>query len=168
MTIEELNVKISADAENFKKAIADANAAIDAFRNKAEAAGNELTGAFAGLINTDVGTEYGTAQATAEQIIPETAETAATRTAPRTPSGIPSYVPKENISQYYDISSYSRTADVLDLDTNETVIGAVSDSGNGEQPVNITTTVELDGDKIGESVNVYNMRRNKITNGLYN
>lgn len=165
MTIEELNIKISADAENFKREIAAANSTIDAFRKNASAAGKEITDAFAGLINTDLRSGSGTNRAAA--VIPAESGTTAAPAGYREPVGVPSYVPKENISGYFENNSYSRTANVLDLDTNETVIGAVGSANSEDQPINITTTVELDGDKIGESVNVYNMRRNKITNGLY-
>ena len=165
MTIEELNIKISADAENFKREIAAANSALDAFRKDAAKAGKEITDAFAGLIDTKLGT--GTGNKSAAAVIPAEGTGTAGTARYREPNSVPSYVPKENISGYYENNSYSRTANVLDLDTSETVIGAVGNVQNDDQPINITTTVELDGDKIGESVNIYNMRRNKITNGLY-
>ena len=165
MTVEELNIKISADAENFKKEIASANSALDAFRRDAAAAGKEITDAFAGLINADI--RSGTGISGAGTVIPAEGDAAAGTARYIAPKSVPSYVPKENISGYYENNSYSRTANVLDLDTSETVIGAVGNAQNDDQPINITTTVELDGDKIGESVNIYNMRRNKITNGLY-
>ncbi|MBR5088455.1 MAG: hypothetical protein IK093_03420, partial [Ruminiclostridium sp.] len=158
-------IKISADAENFKKEIAAANSAVETFRKNAASAGKEITAAFAGLIDTDISTDRSAARP-AEVTVPDGyAKNAAGKTSP---VGIPSYVPKENITGYYENNSYSRTANVLELDENETVIGAANGNSQNEQPINITTTVELDGDKIGESVNVYNMRRNKITNGLYN
>lgn len=165
MTIEELNIKISADAENFKKEIAAANSSLDAFRKDAVKAGKEITDAFAGLINTDI--RSGADNSGPGAVIPAESDASAGTARYIAPNSVPTYVPKENISGYYENNSYSRTANVLNLDTSETVIGAVGNAQNEEQPINITTTVELDGDKVGESVNVYNMRRNKITNGLY-
>lgn len=61
-------------------------------------------------------------------------------------------------------------ADVLRLDRRQTLIGAVSQSGNERsewnRPIEIRTTVELDGDRIGEAVGAYNGRRSRITDGF--
>lgn len=156
MTVEELNIRISADAESFKKELAAARDAIEAFRSDAVSAGNAVTDAFGGLITTDV-----TAAETAGSSGTVNTEGYAE---PLTPRGIPSNVPASAVSSRRG----GGIADVPELGINETVIGAVSGSGDGaSQPVNITTTVELDGDKVGQSVERYNLRINRMTNGMY-
>ncbi len=60
-------------------------------------------------------------------------------------------------------------ATVMNLRRGQTLIGAVSDnnSENGfSKPVEIHTTVELDGDKVGESVFRYSNSRTRIKNGF--
>lgn len=61
-------------------------------------------------------------------------------------------------------------ANVLRLDRSQTLVGAVSGSGNEQngqnRPIEIRTTVELDGDRIGEAVSAYNGRRSRITDGF--
>ncbi|MBO6303162.1 MAG: hypothetical protein J6N15_12075 [Ruminiclostridium sp.] len=154
MTVEELNIKISADAESFKKELAAAKNAIDAFRNDAVSAGNAVTAAFDGLITADV---------TAAEVSGSTVNTEG-YTETLTPRGIPSSVPASAVSG----RRVGGIAAVPELGINETVIGAVSGGGESSpQPVNITTTVELDGDKVGQSVERYNLRRNRMTNGMY-
>lgn len=59
-------------------------------------------------------------------------------------------------------------AGVLELNAPQTLIGAFTQSEtakSGTAPIEIHTTVELDGDAIGESVALYNDSRSRITNG---
>lgn len=54
----------------------------------------------------------------------------------------------------------------------QTLIGAVTAGASAEnasdaRPIEIHTTVELDGEKVGESVNFYNSSRQRITNGFF-
>ncbi len=60
-------------------------------------------------------------------------------------------------------------ATVLNLRSGQTLIGAVtgnnSDAGFSK-PVEIHTTVELDGEKVGESVSRYNNMKTRIRNGF--
>ena len=167
MTVEELNIRISADAENFKKELEAAKASVAAFRDEAVAAGKQVTAAFYGLIGTQVSAAETVSQAavtTAADIDTRSSDKYSTVTLPH---AIPSYVPEENIYYTNNGVSYQGTANVPDLARNETVIGAVGGQASEPQPFNITTTVELDGDKIGESVNRFNLLRGKITNGIY-
>ena len=172
MTVEELNIKISADAESFKRGLAGAEASLEKFRSDAVKAGEEVTEAFDGLVNVGVSSGYNGENARGNAVQP--AETPAGTpsvslpfadwrsggTIPVTSGGI-------SVSTIFPAVS-SHTAEVMQLERSETVIGAAGGSSDGDsRPVNITTTVELDGDKIGESVNRFNMRRNKITNGIY-
>ncbi len=59
-------------------------------------------------------------------------------------------------------------ASVLSLRSGETLIGAVN-GGNENKgtavPFQIFTTVELDGERVGQSVESYNASRQRITNG---
>ncbi len=156
MTVEELNVKISADAENFKNEIAAANQAMTIFRTNCINAGKDAVSAFDGLITTDI-TAVQTDNAAASHV---------TANADLKPAGIPTSVPTKAYTRTTSQLTASRAAVVPELDSSETVVGAAGGSGY-LQPVNITTTVELDGDKVGEAVNRFNLRRNTITNGLY-
>lgn len=168
MTVEELNIKITADAGSFKNEIAAANQAMTIFKNNAVNAGKSVTDAFSGLVTTEVLASQETVQSSSAEV-PDTVgkSTGTSRSSAAVPSGIPSSVPSSAISSFAAERSYSRAASVPELESSETLIGAVAGAGSDQQPVNITTTVELDGDKVGESVNTFNMRRNKITNGLY-
>lgn len=60
-------------------------------------------------------------------------------------------------------------ASVLSLRSGETLIGAVNDNSEalkgGTTPFQIYTTVELDGERVGQSVETYNASRQRITNG---
>ncbi len=60
-------------------------------------------------------------------------------------------------------------ANVLNLRSGQTLIGAMNEnnSANGfSKPVEIYTTVELDGEKLGESVSRYSNSRTRIKNGF--
>ena len=156
MIVDELSVKITAEADNFKQEIASAKAALDGFRTEAMNAGAAVTEAFDGLIKTSV------SSSPAEGSTPDTASVAANKSGRQTNIGLSSIIPGITIPSFGP-----RTVNVLDLDSSETVIGAVGGAAQETQPVNITTTVTLDGDKVGESVNRFNMRRDRITNGMY-
>ncbi len=61
------------------------------------------------------------------------------------------------------------SASVLNLRSGQTLIGAVSENSAAQgfsKPVEIHTTVELDGSKVGESVSRYNSSRTRIKNGF--
>lgn len=63
---------------------------------------------------------------------------------------------------------FGAAASVLELNAPQTLIGAFTQGGtekNNAAPIEIHTTVELDGDAIGESVALYNDSRSRITNG---
>ena len=148
MTVEELNIKISADADDFKRELAAAKAAIEDFRSDAVAAGKAVTDAFSGLVDLQLGSgAAGAALQNTAAVTPAdtSAVQSSNRGVPAVPVGIPSDVPAKNIS-YNAGNNYSRTANVLELDRSETVVGAASAAADSSQPVNITTTVELDGD----------------------
>ncbi len=63
----------------------------------------------------------------------------------------------------------SAAANVLSLRSGQTLIGALNgnESFHGlSKPVEIHTTVELDGEKLGESVSRYSNSRTRIKNGF--
>ena len=171
MTVEELNVKISADAESFKNEVAAANKELQSFKNRAVAAAAEITKAFDGLVMV-------TAAVTPEE------ERPVGNALPQIPDSIPvgpfrtdlGDIPENTAAQSvvtpdtafnFRTGVPQRTADVLTLESSDTLIGAVSGVDNGTQAVNLTTSVMLDGDKVGESVDRFLIRRNKITNGMW-
>ncbi len=199
MTVEELNIKITADAENFKKAISDANAAMDSFKSRASEAGREVTEAFSGLIGVNaVGVSRAPAQETVAPVeISGRADAArdfaeTMRSMGQASSGNAAAEPVREYERLSTVNTFAEPVREYEQpsaagfaeyfrDTLNTVSGTVlipeTDSGgmpdvpagggaNEVQPVNITTTVELDGDKVGESVSSYFLRRNKITNGI--
>lgn len=60
-------------------------------------------------------------------------------------------------------------ATVLNLRSGQTLIGAVSGNSGSQgfsKPVEIHTTVELDGSKVGEAVSRYSTSRTRIKNGF--
>ena len=79
MTVEELNIKISADAESFKRGLAGAEASLEKFRNDAVKAGEEVTKAFGSLVNVGVSSVYNGENAQGNAVQPA-----------ETPAGTPS------------------------------------------------------------------------------
>ena len=66
-----------------------------------------------------------------------------------------------------DISRAAAT--VLNLRSGQTLIGAVSENNAASEfskPIELHTTVELDGEKIGETVSLYNKSQTRIKNGF--
>lgn len=66
-----------------------------------------------------------------------------------------------------DISGAAAT--VLNLRSGQTLIGAMSENNSASEfskPIELHTTVELDGEKIGETVSRYNKSRTRIKNGF--
>ena len=66
-----------------------------------------------------------------------------------------------------DISGAAAT--VLNLRSGQTLIGAMSENNSASEfskPIELHTTVELDGEKIGETVSLYNKSRTRIKNGF--
>ena len=60
-------------------------------------------------------------------------------------------------------------ANVLSLRSGQTLIGALGENSSAQgfsKPVEIHTTVELDGQKVGESVSKYSNSRTRIKNGF--
>lgn len=177
MTVEELNIKITADASGFKNEIAAVNKQLDALRANAANAGSAVTAAFGGLIGTEVsaaraeGERGGNAAVTYDVLKGRQDNVTAADDRSSVISRFADSAWNRGSAVMPDFTAYyaenAGVVNVPKLDKGETVIGAVGGSGaQSSQPINITTTVELDGDKVGESVNSYFMRRNRITNGI--
>lgn len=166
MTVEELNIKITADAENFKKAIADANAAMESFKERASEAGGEVTEAFSGMLELRLSGEN--REPSPETVTPAQIADKIGRTAAPAVSVINSgAVSPEGFAAYFEnTNSISSGTAVIPEPESGAVTSVPAGSTAEVQPVNITTTIELDGDKVGESVSRYFVRRNKITNGI--
>ena len=140
MTVEEVNIKITAEAAALKKEIDSVNSSLSQMKLLAQQAAQAAASAVSASVSVDYGeTEYGGAMTGGY-----TAPSFQKKTAP-----------------------YSQTAQIPSLSGKETLIGAVS-SGGGDavQPIQINTTVEVDGDSIGQAAAAFNLRRNRITNGF--
>ncbi|MCR4780370.1 MAG: hypothetical protein K5876_04650 [Ruminiclostridium sp.] len=197
MTVEELNIKITADAENFKRAVSEANSAMESFRRRAVSAGEEVSSAFSGLLGVSLsgtlGEPSGSRKASAAADSPERAAASAafaesTRVTPST-EGFIEWLAREGTSartaalpkpeerdstagtadQAVSEGTSARAVFLPETVTNDNSSGTAGSSAGEEtvvQPVNITTEIVLDGDKVGESVSRYFFRRNRITNGI--
>ena len=149
MTVEELNIKITADSQDFHREIQSVNEALEKTKQLSAEAQRAVASAFSGVYTEAAPageSEAGT------YTIPDAAGAAgkAAQTA-------------------YEYFGGAAAAEVLNLSSKETVIGAVSRDEKetaAEQPIKINTTVELDGDRIGEAASLYMLRRGRITNGL--
>ena len=66
-----------------------------------------------------------------------------------------------------DISGAAAT--VLNLRSGQTLIGAMSENSaqaGFSKPIEFHTTVELDGEKLGETVSLYNSSKTRVRNGF--
>ena len=136
MTVEEIKIKISAEAGSLKTEIDSVNKALAEMKNLAQNAASVSAKTAFGI------TEGGFSDTGDSALVNSSA--GGLKTAP-----------------------YRQTAAVPDISGKDTLIGAVS-SGEKEssQPIQINTTVELDGDSIGKAAASFNLRRNRITNGF--
>lgn len=157
MTVEKLNIIITAQTEDFQKKINAVNKALEKTAELAEKSVSSIA-----EINITSGSnapykeEYRNSAEVNGISKEDFAGNRATAVLPVTPnsSGV-----------------MGAAASVLDLRKGQTLIGAftennISDGGGLQRPIEIFTTVELDGDKVGESVAHYNTSRTRITNGF--
>lgn len=145
MTTEQLNVIVTAQTEDFQQKINQVNKSLERTMELAKSSAETIAN-----ISVEA-TDSGFSKEFARQ-----AETGATINEEKAP-----------FSEIEGISG--ATASVLSLRRGETLIGAVSENGSDaekqDRPIEIFTTVELDGEKVGEAVGYYNSSRNRITNG---
>lgn len=160
MTVERLNVIITAQTEDFQQKIEEVNKALEKTAALAESSANSI--ASINVENNNNNTPYAARYKNTVDV-----------------SGIT----KEDFGRAADTFNaievaptqseggiMGAAASVLSLRRGETLIGAVSEGGNQtssfSRPIEIFTTVELDGEKVGESVVHYNNSRSRITNGF--
>ncbi len=146
MTVEQLNVIVTAQTSDFQQKIAEVNRSLSRTIQLAEAAAGKI--ADISILQPD---ENAFSKSYAERTAIDSDNDTADGKA---------------VSAYENM--VGARANVIGLRRNETLIGAAdSDTGgNGfSKPIEIHTTVELDGEKVGESVNMYNSSRMKVLNG---
>ena len=146
MTVEQLNVIITAQTEDFQQKLAAVNRTLENTVALAQSAASDLVKVSVEQSSQEVFTKSYAKQAEL----------------PYTGAEVP------QLSA--NIPSVSGAASVLTLRSGDTLIEAVgggkAESGGKEaSPIEIHTTVELDGEKIGEAVGLYNYSRGRITNG---
>lgn len=154
MTVEELNIIITAQTEDFQKKIEAVNKALEKTASLAEKSVSSIA-----QININTGTN--------SPYTEEYRKSAAVNTISKEDFG-------ENIGAAAPKTAaqgvIGAAANVMSLRKGQTLIGAVSEGNASPQslqrPIEIFTTVELDGEKVGESVAHYNNSRNRITNGF--
>lgn len=147
MTVEQLNVIITAQTEDFQQKIAAVNSALEETVSLAQSAATELV---------KVAVEESTQEAFAKSYAQQAELSSAGAEVPRLAANIPSVS--------------GAAASVMALRSGDTLIEAVSGGksesvGKEASPIEIHTTVELDGEKVGEAVGLYNYSRGRITNG---
>ncbi|MBQ7834989.1 MAG: hypothetical protein IJ385_04335 [Ruminiclostridium sp.] len=151
MTVEQLNVIITAQTDSFEQKINAVNKSLEQTLELAKASANSIAG-----ISVETGESTGF-----------------TRDFARTAELSENYSESNssNSPLSFNIPAVSgAAANVLALRHGETLIGAMadgnSDNASGiQRPIEIHTTVELDGEKVGESVGLYNSARRRVTNG---
>ncbi len=169
MTVDELSIKITADSDNFVNGMTNAIKVLGQLRTYARTAGNEVRSAFKGLIDVETEVSGGNTKNDSGSVtIPQFPSFIRRNAQKNTSSESAAKNAVQSVTEVQNFKNANlRTANVLSLDPEDTVVGAVSGSlRDSGRPIEITTSVELDGDRIGESVNRYFMSRDRITNGL--
>lgn len=151
MTVEELNIKITADAENFKRAVSEANSAMESFRRRAVSAGEEVSSAMSGLLGVGV---TGTISEYSGQAAPALTDYSGRIGAAQAFSASVGTIPLPSTDGFIDSLARGNAA------------SGAAGGASEVQPLNITTEIVIDGDKLGEAVSRYNVKRNRITNGI--
>lgn len=148
MTVEQLNVIVTAQTEDFQRKIELVNQSISGTIALARSAASQLASISVETSGNDGFTKDYARTAEVSGNISDGAGAA-----PFLSSNLP------------EVSGAA--ANVLSLRSGDTLIGAVSESSDNtvQRPIEVYTTVELDGEKVGESVGLYNTTRKRITNG---
>ncbi len=147
MTVEQLNVIITAQTDDFQQKLAAVNRTLENTVALAQSAASDLVKVTVEQSSQEVFTKNYAKQAE----LPYTGTEV-----PQLSANIP------GVS--------GAAASVLSLRSGDTLIEAVgggkAESGvKDASPIEIHTTVELDGEKVGEAVGLYNYSRGRITNG---
>ena len=141
MTVEEVKIKISAEAGSLKAEIDSVNKALSEMKTLAQQAASAAASAISAKTAFGISEGDFSDMGDRAEII---SSAGSLKTAP-----------------------YRQTAAVPEISGKDTLVGAIA-SGDKEnsQPIQINTTVELDGDSIGKAAASFNLRRNRITNGF--
>ena len=149
MTVEQLNVIITAQTDSFEQKINAVNRSLERTLELAEGSAGSIAG-----ITVETGGSGGFSKDYAR-----TAET------------VGGYSESNSAKPLFSLNIPAvsgAAANVLSLRQNETLIGAMTEGSSDssvQRPIEIYTTVELDGEKVGESVGLYNSARRRVTNG---
>lgn len=173
MTTEQLNIIITAQTADFTEKLEAVNTTLRETITHAEQAAE----AAAKVVDPTGESAEGAVSGNAADGIYQAPEPSAGTSGgfPQAPSGstraaVQAAGERADVSALEKISPVFAAANVLRLDRSQTLVGAVTESGNEQsgqnRPIEIRTTVELDGDRIGEAVSAYNVRRSRITDGF--
>lgn len=173
MTTEQLNIIITAQTADFTEKLAAVNTTL----RETVALAEQAAEAAAKVVDPTGESAEGAVSGSAADGIYQAPEPSAGASGgfPQAPSGsaraaVQAAGERADMSALEKISPVFAAANVLRLDRSQTLVGAVSESGNEQsgqnRPIEIRTTVELDGDRIGEAVSAYNVRRSRITDGF--
>lgn len=173
MTTEQLNIIITAQTADFTEKLGAVNTTL----RETVALAEQAASAAAKVVDpTGESAEDAVSGSAAEGIYQAPESTIGTSGGfPQVPAGsaraaVRAAGESSDMSVIEAVSPAFAAANVLRLDRSQTLVGAVSESGkeqNGQdRPIEIRTTVELDGDRIGEAVSAYNGRRSRITDGF--
>lgn len=185
MTVEQLNIIITAQTTDFQEKLAMVNEALRetvSLAEQAAAAAASITGASVTAETKSAqpqAAEAGSFSAGAESQKPQAAEGFFSGESPAIARTDTARQVSENEKGGWANSSIAeeslarspQAASVPRLNRSQTVMGAISQENSAQSsaqstPIEIHTTVELDGDSIGEAVYRYNGKRTRITDGF--
>ncbi|MCM1333566.1 MAG: hypothetical protein NC084_13645 [Bacteroides sp.] len=187
MTTEQLNVIITAQTDDFTEKLSAVNRALGETISLAERAAaaaarvvdptdsGEAGYTSEGIFTTPAAVEtedggFPSAPLGSARDAVRTASEAGTQSAIRD-AGV-AVIPDTGVTAIGAVSPVFATANAVRVDRDQTPFGVylresrAARDGDEATPIEIRTTVELDGDRIGEAVASYNGRRNRITDGF--
>lgn len=183
MTTEQLNIIITAQTSDFTEKLSAVNQTLRETISLAERAAasaakvtdptgsaedSEAASGASGIYQTPV-TSAETAESGGFPSAPIGSARAAVRTAAENRSASEE---KDVTAALETVSPVFAAANVVQVSRDQTAFGAFLQNRQERQdesrtaPIEIHTTVELDGDRIGEAVAAYNGRRSRITDGF--
>ncbi len=185
MTVEQLNIIITAQTTDFQEKLAAVNEALRETVSLAEQAAAAAAGITGSSVTTETkgaqpqAAETGSFSAGTENIKPQAAEVFFTGEKPiaaRADTARQTFEKEQggwadSRNAEESLARSPQAASVPRLNRSQTVMGAISQENSNQSsaqstPIEIHTTVELDGDSIGEAVYRYNGKRTRITDGF--
>lgn len=173
MTTEQLNIIITAQTADFTEKLGAVNRTL----RETAALAEQAARAAARVADPEGESAEDAVGGSALDGIYRAPETAADGSAgfPKAPAGsaraaVSAAKEETDWSAQEALSPVFAAANVLRLDRSRTLVGAAERGGGAQNerdtPIEIHTTVELDGDRIGEAVDEYHARRSRITDGF--